>query len=164
MTNAAGSVGGTARRPSRPRGGSTRFGGHPAGTAPAPWLPRGASRRARPRGAPRPHLSPQAPTCGPLSPGDDVFPELPHRPIPGHLLVPRQALRQLDLRGKLHARNHGDKREDRRSPATPRPRLGARCDVTRARRPLPGALPDVMRARRPRSNRTPPPRRGRTPQ
>lgn len=159
-----GSVGGTARRPSRPRGGSTRFGGHPAGTTPAPWLPRGASRRARPRGAPRPHLSPQAPTCGPLSPGDDVFPELPHRPIPGHLLVPRQALRQLDLRGKLHARNHGDNREDRRSPATPRPRLGARCDVTRARRPLPGALPDVMRARRPRSNRTPPPRRGRTPQ
>lgn len=94
---------------------------------------------ARWRGAPRPHLSPQAPTCGPLSPGDDVFPELPHRPVPGHLLVPRQALRQLDLRGKLHTRNHGDNRDDPRSPATPRLRLGARCDVTRARRPLPGA-------------------------
>lgn len=110
----------TARRSAGPRGNSTLFGGHPAQDAAA---------------APTSH----ARTCSPLSPGNDVFPELPHRPVAGHLLVPCQALRQLDLRGELHPRNHGDRPHN---PRESQPRRFAwargvtsphRADLVRAR-------------------------------
>lgn len=56
-----------------------------------------ATRRPQSLGGPKASEAP--PTCGPLGPGDNVLPELPHRPVPGHLLVARQALRQLDFGG-----------------------------------------------------------------
>lgn len=101
-------------------------------------MPRAPARPSRPGG---PTTAGRAPTCSPLSPGHDVFPELPRRPVPGHLLVPCQALRQQDLGGQLHPRNHGERLTEPRGPSAARlrSRLGACRDVTRPRRPRPNA-------------------------
>lgn len=103
--------------------------GRPAPPArPGPAKCPGTTRRPGPASPASP-----APTCGPLSPGDDVFPESLHCPVPGHLLVSGQALGQLDLWWELRARNHGERRgplgfHDHVFPPE------RACDVTRLRR------------------------------
>jgi hypothetical protein len=116
-----------------------------------PTATRGTQAVRVARSRPRAPLPLTLPTCGPLGPGDDVLPELPHRSVPGHLIVPRQALRELDLRRELHAWNHGDARETAGPPSfrTQRSGGGARVSshvmyVTRPRRRRPARQRHVM--------------------
>lgn len=174
----AGGVRGLGRPPAAGRGARARRAANRTGTAslagPAraglatcgahvvPRLPR--PRAARPAPPARPGPPSPAPTCGPLSPGDDVLPEPLHRPVPGHLLVSRQALGQLDLGWELHARNHGERRglPARRLPVFPPgaratshdsaglARAGARRHGARRFR---WGAPDVILPRRPLRSR-----------
>lgn len=67
-------------------------------------------------------------TCRPLRSGHDVLPQLPQRAVPRHLLIARQALRQLDLRRERHSWNHGEENPETTHSALP---LGRSRDDTR---------------------------------
>ena len=123
-------------------GKSATSGHRPPSRAPAPPARPGS------RDAPRPHPANPAPTFGPLSSGDDVFPELPHCPVPGHLLVPRQPLRQLDFGRELYSRTHGDRAETPRY-QLPRRYAWARCVTSHARAGLGVIQCDVTLSRQP---------------